>query len=461
MSHQKSLLALAVLTLASTAGMAQQATGVTISGILDAGVSNTSGLKGGSKKAVISGIMDGSRLIVRGNEDIGGGWRALFMLENRIEVDTGSNSNKPPSGDQLPDRWGNAPTMLGTFAFNFTGLPVPAANQAVLNATVNGGLQQVVSGVGAQLAAASFGVNVGNARFWDRQAYIGLVTPVGAVLAGRQYTPAYELNAAFDIMGTQSALAAGQVAAVPAVIDIRQSNAVQYRIVQGGLTASLMVAAGEGAATQGRFMGGMVMYQGSGFGVGAGINKRDNEAGKDSLRTMTLGASMDLGPGKLSVLLNDVEDKNPSGLSAALAAVSTNIGAVRSAVAGNAALGPLAGVLANQINVADWTERYRQAFVQDSRAYSIGYKLTTGRHTFYTAFNRLDDRTRFNADTDSYGVVYTYSLSKRTDINAVAVHFNNKGLGQAAPGQAGFLGGFTSAAGVDSNNLALGIRHRF
>lgn len=461
MLKTKHLLALSALSLASAAACAQQASSVTISGILDAGVTNTTGLKGGSRKAVVSGIMDGSRLIVRGNEDIGGGWRALFMLENRIEADTGSNSNKPPSGDQLPDRWGSAPIMLGTFAFNFTGLPVPAPNQAVLNATVNGGLQQVVSGVGAQLAAAAFGVNLGNARFWDRQAYVGLVTPVGAILAGRQYTPAYELNATFDTMGTQSALAAGQVAAVPAVIDIRQSNAVQYRIVSGGLTASLMVAAGEGSASQGRFMGGMMMYQGKGFSLGAGMNKRDNEAGKDSLKTMTLGASVNLGPGKLSFLYNDVEDKNPSGLSGALAAVSTNINAIRTAVATNPALGPLGGVLAGQINVAGLTEQYRQAFVQDSRAYSFGYKFTTGPHTFYTAFNRLDDRTRFNADTDSYGVVYTYSLSKRTDINAVAVHFNNKGLGQAAPGQAGFLGGFTAAAGVDSNSLALGLRHRF
>ena len=41
---------------------------------------------------------------------------------------------------------------------------------------------------------------------WDRQIYVGLVTPFGAVLAGRQYTPAYELSAAFDVMGTQSSL---------------------------------------------------------------------------------------------------------------------------------------------------------------------------------------------------------------------------------------------------------------
>ena len=49
-------------------------------------------------------------------------------------------------------------------------------------------------------------------------------------------------------------------------------------------------------------------------------------------------------------------------------------------------------------------------------------------------------------------------LSKRTDLNAVLTHFDNKDLAQAAPGQAGFLGGLTTSAGTDSNSLALGIR---
>jgi len=43
----------------------------------------------------------------------------------------------------------------------------------------------------------------------------------------------------------------------------------------------------------------------------------------------------------------------------------------------------------------------------------------------------------------------------------VLTHFNNKNLAQAAPGQAGFLGGVTASAGTDSNNWAVGLRHRF
>ena len=91
----------------------------------------------------------------------------------------------------------------------------------------------------------------------------------------------------------------------------------------------------------------------------------------------------------------------------------------------------------------------------------IGYKMTSGVHTVVVAFSRYDDKRAINADTDSYGATYTYSLSKRTSLNAVLTRFNNKGTGQTAPGQAGFLGGVTSTAGTGSTNVALGINHKF
>ena len=110
---------------------------------------------------------------------------------------------------------------------------------------------------------------------------------------------------------------------------------------------------------------------------------------------------------------------------------------------------------------AAFTNAYATALRQDARLMHVGYRMTTGPHTIVTAFNRLDDKRAANADTDSYGVTYTYALSKRTNLNAVVTKFNNKGQGQAAPGGAGFLGGVTSAAGVDSTNVAFGVRHTF
>jgi predicted porin len=409
----KRTLLLAALAAASGSAFAQ--TNVTIYGILDAGVTRVDGLKGGSIKQLVSGIMDGSRLGVRGSEDLGGGMRALFTLESRLEADTGLVNNRPPSGSQLPDRVSQA-----------AALGLPAA------------FQPVVTGVAGSIGS-TVGVNLGGA-FWDRQTFVGLVTPVGAVLAGRQYTPAYEITATFDTLQTQSALSAGQVASLPASTDIRLSNTIAYRIQQGGFTASAMVGAGEGSASTGRFMGGMAMYKGKGFALGAGYNTRNNERAAKSLTSTVFGASVDIGPGTLSGLVSMVKDDNPTGLSGIAASVTPSVGAANAAVIQNA---------------------FINGFKQDGRLMHAGYRMTLGANTVYLAYSQFDDKRASNADTRSFGVTYSYALSKRTDINASAVRFDNNAQGQAAPGGAGYLGGVTASAGTDSTALALGVRHRF
>jgi GBP family porin len=421
--------ALTALAIASGASYAQQAApaSVTVYGIVDAGVTHTTGLAS-EKNQVVSGIMEGSRFGLRGNEDIGGGYRALFTLEHRLELNTGSVSNRPPSGSQVPDRF-NDVTLLS----QASGVALPAALAPAVAA--------VAGSFGTRL-----GVNVDAVpRFWDRQAYIGLVTPFGAILLGRQYTPAYEINANFDIMGTQSSLSAGQVASIPASVDIRVSNALQYRIVLGGITASAMYSFGDPGTVTGnskanRFGGAMAMYKTDRFAVGLGYNQRNNDLGQKSLKSTLLGASANLGPGTVSVLLGQVEDDNPSGVST----IATN-------------LTPLTGAAGAALLQTAFTE----ALKQDGRLAHIGYKMTAGANTFYVAYSAYNDRRAANADVASYGVAYTYAFSKRTDVNAVLAHFDNKNLAQAAPGQAGFLGGVTKSAGTDSNSVALGIRHRF
>lgn len=409
----KKTIALTALAAASSAVCAQSSS-LTVYGILDAGVSQVSGLRGGTRKDVVSGIMDGSRLGFKGNEDLGGGYRAIFTMEHRLELDTGDIKNRPFSGSQLPDRLSTASLL---------GLP--------------GALQPVVNSVAASLGS-TLGVNL-DGRFWDRQVYVGLITPVGAVLAGRQYTPAYESSANFDTLGTQSSLSAGQVAAIPAAIDIRISNAVAYRIQTGPITASVMAAPGERSTTTGHFVGAMAMYKTEKFGVGLGHNARENELGQKSLTSTSLGGSLVVGPGTAFVQVTQAKDKNPSGVSTLAATLTPVVGA------------PTAGLVSNA---------FINGLKQDAQINHVGYRLTTGPHIIYAAYSQLNDKLR-DADTASYGMAYTYSLSKRTAINAVATHFDNKGLAQAAPGQAGFLGGVTATAGTDSNSFALGIRHSF
>ena len=108
----KRLLVPTLIAAACGATMAQTAApnSVTLYGIADAGVMHVTGTT--SSNSVVSGIMEGSRFGFRGNEDLGGGWRAIFTLENRTELNNGTLSNRPPTGSQVPDRLNKA-SLLG------------------------------------------------------------------------------------------------------------------------------------------------------------------------------------------------------------------------------------------------------------------------------------------------------------------------------------------------------------
>lgn len=80
----------AVLTLSAQAALAQ--TNVTLYGIVDAGVEavNHTGAAADTSVRVGSGSSVGSRWGIRGVEDLGGGLKAIFNLENGFNVDTGT-----------------------------------------------------------------------------------------------------------------------------------------------------------------------------------------------------------------------------------------------------------------------------------------------------------------------------------------------------------------------------------
>lgn len=417
------LVAAAVLGCMATAAMAQETptSSVTLYGLADVGFNHVSGLKQGSVTQLASGIMEGSRWGLKGSEDLGGGLKAIFTLENRFEIDNGSVSNTPASGTQLPDRASVATQM---------GLPAQ--------------LQPLVTGADAVIGSR-IGVNNVDKNLFDRQAYAGLITPVGAITAGRQYTPGYLASASFDSMKTESSLALGQLVSVPASFTIRVSNSLQYAIKTGGLTATAMYALGEvaGNSSAKRLLGAMTTYKGEGFGVGVGYNTQKNELGQKSLTNAILGASADLGPGTLSTMFATIKDDHPADLSTIAAALMASNSAVT--------LGQATAVQNAFINT----------FKQHSNLFHIGYRMTMGPHTTTVAYNTMNDKTAANADRSSYGVAYTYALSKRTDLNAVLTRFNNKNTSQIAPGGNGFLGGVTASAGTDSTNVAFGIRHRF
>lgn len=83
---QKKLIALAIAGLVSAPAMAQ----VTVYGIADVYVGNTS--RSGTTKtmAMGSGGLSTSRLGFKGEEDLGNGLKALFQLEGKVSVDEGT-----------------------------------------------------------------------------------------------------------------------------------------------------------------------------------------------------------------------------------------------------------------------------------------------------------------------------------------------------------------------------------
>jgi predicted porin len=394
-------------------------------GLVDVGYTHVSGLRGGSFNGLNSGVMEGSRWGMKGVEDLGGGYKALFTLESRFEADTGSVSNSPFSGTQLPDRIAT-PAGLGLVTTN------PAVSAAYQAAT---------AAVGARLGS-SIGVNL-ESRTFDRQVFMGLITPFGALIAGRQYTPAYEISATFDTMQTQSALASGQIASIPATVDIRLSNTVQYRLQKDGWSAALMLGFGEVSqnTSANRFTGGMVTYKSDRFSVGAGLNARNNELGQSSLKTTSLGASVALGPGTLSTLFQTAKDNNPTGLSS---------------ISASLAQAGLPAALIPGIQAA-----YNNAFKQDNTLMHVGYKWPMGANTVVLSYSKFNDKTAANADTASYGIAVTHALSKRTDVSVVLAKVDNSARGQAVAGGGGYLGGVTRSAGVDSTSFQLAMRHRF
>jgi len=84
------LAAVVLLTGANGAALGQSS--VTVYGLLDVGLVRESGGSAGAATKVGSGVANGSRLGFKGDEALGAGWSALFLLEAGIQLDDGTSS---------------------------------------------------------------------------------------------------------------------------------------------------------------------------------------------------------------------------------------------------------------------------------------------------------------------------------------------------------------------------------
>ncbi|WNC94344.1 porin [Paraburkholderia sp. FT54] len=85
---KKSLLAVSALCLSASAAHAQSS--VTLYGLIDAGLTYTNNQHGQKNFQATSGDTNGSRWGLRGAEDLGGGLKAIFTLENGFSIQNGS-----------------------------------------------------------------------------------------------------------------------------------------------------------------------------------------------------------------------------------------------------------------------------------------------------------------------------------------------------------------------------------
>jgi predicted porin len=182
---KKSLLALAVLGVFASAASAQSS--VTLYGKVDLGVGR--GI-GEDHKFLANGA--GSRLGVRGVEDLGGGLQALFNIEHRFEADTG---------------------RIGTTSSSASNEGTGAAAQA-------------------------------NTRFWHGRSIVGMQGGWGQVVFGREYTPAFlQVQLVADPFGYDTVAQPVNTSIIGLGLHpIRNDSSVTYKISMSGFTFGAQVA---------------------------------------------------------------------------------------------------------------------------------------------------------------------------------------------------------------------------
>ena len=348
---KKSLIALAAL--AATASFAQST--ATISGSISVGVMDT-GAAGAT--AAVSTLGGGANAInIVTTEDLGGGMSASFWLEAGLNIDNGvgqaSNTNNQAGGLQAS----------------------------------NGGLT------------------------FNRRSTVSLNGSFGEVRLGRDYTPQFWTQTAYDPFGTVGvganiALTGGAPAAN--LTGVRASNSIGY-----------------------------LSPKFNGFGVWAqtymGENKSDVAAPADKKTGSGNGVRVTYDNGPLSLAL--ANSSTDTGVGTTWKA--TNIG-------GSYDLG-VAKILA--LSTTD-----KPTGALDIKGNLIGATMPMGAGTIKLSQSQTKQG---DNKSDKTAIGYVYGLSKRTSLYATYASVKNSGAAKVS------LGGTTGAAGVSSTGMDLGVTHAF
>lgn len=241
--------AAATLACCATATTAWAQASVSVFGIADVAARVVSNEDQGSRKSLVSGAGNTSRLGFRGSEDLGDGWSAGFHLETGVAMDSGTQANSTLFWDR--------------------------------RSTVS----LVSKSLGEVRAGRDF---VPTYTVWVRHdpfAYVGVAA--SSILLGASPT--------------------GPATGLGSPPTLRSSNQVQYILPStlGGVDGALMVAAGEGGKASDGFhkiIAGRLAYTVGPVSVSGGYQTVENDLSKgEKFKDSVLGVRYDLGEGKVSL----------------------------------------------------------------------------------------------------------------------------------------------------------------
>lgn len=340
-------LALAAASLLAC-GTAQAQSSVGLYGLVDASVGQFQNAGGVKLKRLDSGNLSTSYLGFRGREDLGGGLAAVFALESFFLVDSGGASRVP-------------------------------------------------------------GVDT----YWARNANVGLTGGFGTLKLGRQGPPLFVSTLIFNAFGDSFGFSPSirqyynAPYGTPLVGDSGWNNAVGYSTPSmGGLSANVLVAAGEGAATaKGPNFGANVLYFGGPLALTFAAQKVEAQGvlgrgiaafpGFASQTAYQLGGSYALGSvklfaqyGKISTDATADVDTKTLNLSASIAmgpgSIRLAYGSSKMSTQGSAASPKSTMLTAGYVySLSKRTDLYAIYMLDKYTALSNGTTLASGvRHTF-------------------------------------------------------------------------------
>jgi predicted porin len=246
---KKSLLALAVL--GTLAGTAAAQSSVTLYGRVDLTIGKDSGT---SAKSLQNG--SGSRLGMRGVEDLGGGMKALFNIEHRFNADTGAQSDTA--------RFWTGRSIVG----------------------LEGGFGRVVLGreytpafLQSQLVADPWGFDT---------------------VASRPSNVTPQLNGTNLALSLPTGGTTG-IATVGRIAKVRNDNSLTYVIAAGGITFGAQIAESDGL--QERPVGFAVNYAGGPLSLGFGYERTGAETASITEKVWTLNGAYNFGAFKVGGMI--------------------------------------------------------------------------------------------------------------------------------------------------------------